>query len=132
MNISLYRSKIRKTPSRRRSNKSKPKVTRRPVKRKTRRRIVQSHAGPGPWLHVNENYSRRFIGGPNPWQFQCTLCLNVGLEKYCTRTGDMKRHLKSKKHSKNSFACTTYLGCSSTFTREDALKRHIRTIHKPL
>ena len=61
----------------------------------------------------------------NRKQYHCTLCwVKYGKLKICTREGDLRRHLQSKRHSKKKeFFCL----CSKSYTRVDALNRHKKT-----
>ena len=74
------------------------------------------------WEPVDESYSRRKTN--NRLQYRCTLCFEKNKLRLCNREGDMTRHLQSLKHRPKSFFCPNS-GCSSTFTRQDALKRHL-------
>jgi len=79
-----------------------------------------------PWEPVDKSYSRRKVS--NEMQYRCDLCLEkIPAQLHvCRREGDMARHLQSLKHTAKSFFCSNP-GCSSGYTREDALKRHMKT-----
>jgi len=55
--------------------------------------------------------------------YQCHLCPNIRTRKI----GDMRRHLQSRCHQPPSFSCIPE--CGKTFTRPDALRRHLKTSH---
>jgi hypothetical protein len=75
------------------------------------------------WEPVTESYSRQMIH--NKWQYRCTACFKeAGRDHLCTREGDMQRHLQTLRHTPKSFFCSNS-GCSRSFTREDALTRHM-------
>jgi hypothetical protein len=85
--------------------------------------VKEKSATSEEWEPVDESYSRRKTN--NRSQYRCTLCLEKnGKLHLSNREGDMARHLQSLMHTPKSFFCPNS-GCSSTFTRQDALKRHL-------
>ena len=44
--------------------------------------------------------------------------------QWCKSRGDLRRHLQTKMHMSPSYKCRQ---CGAVFTRDDALKRHMRT-----
>ena len=54
---------------------------------------------------------------PMPGGYECSCGHRTGT------MGDMTRHWQSKRHSEAAFGCTA---CGKVYTREDALKRHMR------
>ncbi|KAJ7115447.1 hypothetical protein C8R44DRAFT_583990, partial [Mycena epipterygia] len=51
--------------------------------------------------------------------------IHCGIEGYthtCGTAADLRRHRQSLAHSEKNYACP---GCPNTFTRDDALKRHL-------
>lgn len=55
--------------------------------------------------------------------YQCLTCPHIRTPNL----GDIKRHFQSLKHQEHSFRCVP--DCGRTYTREDALRRHIKTSH---
>ena len=74
------------------------------------------------WEPVNESYSKKTTS--KGMQYRCTLCWKDKIPHYCDREGDMARHLQSLKHAEKQFVCPKS-GCSKSYTRKDALKRHL-------
>ena len=55
--------------------------------------------------------------------YQCLTCPHIRTPNL----GDIKRHFQSLKHQEHSFRCVP--DCGRTYTREDALRRHIKASH---
>ena len=88
-----------------------------PAKEERKRQSVVSE-----WRPVTESYSQHKFH--NQVQYRCDLCFKDGHEHLCSREGDIMRHLQSLRHKPRSFFCPNSR-CSSSFTRQDALKRHM-------
>ena len=58
-------------------------------------------------------------------KYKCELCVDF----YTGSKHDLARHLESKQHKAPSHVCPVPL-CRKAFTREDSLKRHMKTLHK--
>lgn len=57
-------------------------------------------------------------------EYKCYLCTNF----YAGSKGDLKRHLESRLHKAPSYVCSVE-PCLKVFTRDDALKRHMKNAH---
>ncbi len=58
-------------------------------------------------------------------KYKCELCVDF----YTGTKHDLARHLESRQHKAPSHICPVPL-CRKAYTREDSLKRHIKTAHK--
>lgn len=57
-------------------------------------------------------------------RYKCELCVDF----YTGSKKDLQRHLESRQHKEPSHVCPVF-PCKKAFTREDGLKRHIKTVH---
>lgn len=86
---------------------------------------------PPPRLEVKPAKTPRPRKGGNGGQsgfkrkeYKCDLCPNF----YAGSKGDLKRHLESRLHKEPSYICLVP-PCDKVFTRDDALKRHMKNAH---
>ena len=74
---------------------------------------------------VKQDDSSSVKKGKHKTLYRCDLCFVKDRIVITTAPGDLQRHLLSLAHKPKSFFCTQ-AGCNKSYTREDAVKRHLK------
>ncbi|CAA7267514.1 unnamed protein product [Cyclocybe aegerita] len=96
-------------------------------KTKTRRAAGKAEIVGAPTVPLARRKGRRTPTqdkDPQEWPLLCPI---AGCPQRTRDRRDMKRHLDSEKHKEKGFSCEPYgCNCGRRFTRDDAVKRHVK------